>query len=66
MIDIELLHQLGWSNELIQASQLVAGELRKANELLPEVAVKQRTVSVACSEIYSDAVVSTSARDITS
>lgn len=64
MIDSNLLRELGWSDELIEAATRVAEPLRKSIAATPEIDTPQtRAHSVAATAIYAESAVSNTLRE---
>jgi hypothetical protein len=57
MIDRDLLAQLGWSKDLINAAIECADSLRQSNRLGPPTATAAPWSSVTCTSILGSAVV---------
>ena len=58
MIDSELLRQLGWSADLIEAATRVAEPMRESDRRITSITGPRAHIqSVSCSAIYSEAAI---------
>jgi len=63
MIDPELLRQLGWSNDLIQAAIRVAEPMRETASHASRIDAITGTQSISCSAIFADSVINNTLRE---
>lgn len=65
MTDADALRKLGWSEQLIDALKQAAAPMRETMERGAIPLSVTGVQSFSCREIYSDAVVNTTAREVT-
>jgi hypothetical protein len=64
MIDPELLRQLGWSNDLIDAAIQAAEPMRRTASRASRIEPFTGIQSISCSAMYGDSVINNTLREL--